>query len=89
MGSRLATALVGLVVSLGISIGLYWLTDSLLVFIFLPFVPFLFSRGTADGAAQEPTTYECPACHFRTQDQEFDYCPRDGTRLRQAEEQDR
>ncbi|WP_224269498.1 hypothetical protein [Haloprofundus salinisoli] len=74
--SRTLTALLGLVGSLLISALLWWYFDSFVFFLFLPFVPFLF-RGTT--AAR--TTRRCPTCGFRTEDENYEYCPRDGTRL--------
>lgn len=64
------------------------MTDSLLVFLFIPFVPFLFTRGGDGGTAAQPEPYECPVCGFRTRESEFDYCPRDGTQLRRASEEE-
>jgi hypothetical protein len=77
--SRLLTAAVGLLASLLVSIAAYVYLDTLLLFLFLPLVPFLF-RGR-DGADEEPTVRECPRCDYRTTVPEHDYCPRDGTRL--------
>ncbi|MBX0294961.1 hypothetical protein [Haloarcula nitratireducens] len=78
VGSRTATALVGLLASLFVTAALWWYFDSLFVFLFLPFVPFLF-RGL--GGESEREVRECPQCGFQTEAAEFDYCPRDGTRL--------
>ena len=100
MRSRTATAIAGLLVSLVVSVGAWYYFDTLLVFFFLPFVPILFrrraertrtagrDRTTArDGAAARdpPPVEECPRCGFRTQNPEFTYCPRDGTRLETVE----
>jgi hypothetical protein len=74
--SRLVTAAIGVVGSLGISIAAWVLFDTLAVFLFVPFIPFLFRRGES-----QPPTYRCPECDFRTRDPEFTYCPRDGRRL--------
>jgi hypothetical protein len=90
MRSQTATALVGLLVSLVVSIAAWVYFDTLLVFLILPFVPILFrgrggdeqgreARGGATSA--EPPVRECPRCGFRTRSEEFSYCPRDGTRL--------
>jgi hypothetical protein len=78
-GSRTLTALVGVVVSLLVSVVLWWQFDTLAFLLFVPFVPFLFrrwGRGTPD-----PTVRRCPGCGFETTDDDYDYCPRDGTRL--------
>jgi hypothetical protein len=79
-GSRTLTALVGVVVSLLVSVVLWWQFDTLAFLLFVPFVPFLLRRGGRD-AADEPAVRTCPACGFRTTDDDYDYCPRDGTRL--------
>lgn len=78
VSSRTLTALAGLVVSLLVSVVLWWQFDTLAFFLFVPFVPFLF-RGR--GEQGERTVWTCPACGFRTDAEEYDYCPRDGTRL--------
>ncbi|WP_440010186.1 hypothetical protein [Halomicrococcus sp. SG-WS-1] len=74
--SRTVTAVVGLVGSLLVSALLWWYFDTVAFFLFVPFVPFLFRRGEPD----EPVR-ECPACGFRTTDDAYEYCPRDGTKL--------
>ncbi|WP_225333388.1 hypothetical protein [Halomicrobium urmianum] len=83
-GSRTLTAAIGLVGSLLLSAVLWWYFDALAVFLFLPFVPFLFRRAGGGGRAGGSTvTYrECPQCGFRTADPDYEYCPRDGARLR-------
>jgi hypothetical protein len=82
VGSRAATAAVGLLASLAISVVAWVYFDSLLLFLFVPFVPFLFRGFGGDERAQEtPSVKECPTCGFQTADDEFDYCPRDGRRL--------
>ena len=81
VGSRTVTALAGLALSLLVTVAAYVYFDTLFVFLFLPFVPFLFARGRGDDGDAERTAYECPACGFRTADPEFTYCPRDGTEL--------
>lgn len=79
MRSSTKTALAGFVGSLVLSAVLWWYFQSFVFFLFLPFVPFLFRRSS--GSASEPTVSECPQCGFRTRDDSFEYCPRDGTRL--------
>jgi hypothetical protein len=75
MDTRWLTALVGLVASLAISV-LAWLhLDTFLLFLLIPFVPLLLRRRS------RPETRRCPRCGFETPREEFDYCPRDGTRL--------
>jgi hypothetical protein len=77
VASRTATAVAGLIVSLALTVALWWYFETLLVFLFLPFVPFLFP-GRAD---DEPPVRECPVCGFQTRTEDFEYCPRDGHRL--------
>ena len=75
--ARLLTAVAGVAVSLAVSIAAYVLFDTLLVFLFVPFVPFLFRDRRTPRAERR-----CPQCGWRTRSAEFEYCPRDGTRLR-------
>ncbi|WP_336000990.1 hypothetical protein [Halorientalis halophila] len=80
LGSRTATAAVGLLGSLAVTVALWWYFDTLAVFLFLPFVPFLFrNRGSDEESA--PAVRECPTCGFRTAAEDHEYCPRDGRRL--------
>jgi len=83
VGSRTLTAAVGLLASLLVTAALWWYFDTLLVFLFLPFVPFLF-RGF--GGDDGPTiVQECPHCGFQATSEAYDYCPRDGSRLESAD----
>ena len=77
VSARTATAATGLLASLAITVALWWYFDTLLVFLFLPFVPFLFRTR----ARSQPPVRECPVCEFQTRNDEFEYCPRDGHRL--------
>ncbi|ELY62135.1 hypothetical protein C493_00930 [Natronolimnohabitans innermongolicus JCM 12255] len=90
--SRTATALVGLLLGVVVSVFAWLYFETLLLFLFLPFVPFLFARG-----AERPSEAEsedqgvrrhkrCPACSFQTTDPSYEYCPRDGRRLRTMRE---
>jgi len=84
MRSRVATAAAGLLASLAVSVLVWWYFDTLLLFLLIPFVPFLF-RGERDQAVRE-----CSSCGFRTTSPEYEFCPRDGERLReQTEDGDR
>lgn len=82
VGSRTTTAALGLAVSLVASAALWWYFDAFVFFLLVPFVPFLF-RG-ADSERPQPSARECPQCGFRTTDDEFEFCPRDGARLESA-----
>ena len=79
--SRVLTAVAGLVASVAVSLFVYLQYDTLLVFLFLPFLPILFRRGVEAEAEANARTRECPECGFRTADPEFTHCPRDGHRL--------
>lgn len=83
VGSRTATALVFLAGSLLASVALWVYFDTFLFFLFVPFVPFLFRRGSSSEA--EPPVQECPECGFKTRNDDYEYCPRDGRRLRRRE----
>jgi len=50
-------------------------------FLFVPFVPFLFRGSSGTDAPATERIAECPQCGFRTTDESYDFCPRDGTRL--------
>jgi hypothetical protein len=75
VSARSATAVVGLLASLGVSVVLWVAFDVPAFLVVVPFVPFLFRRG------ERPPVRECPVCGFRTRDRDHDYCPRDGHRL--------
>jgi hypothetical protein len=81
VGSRAVTALAGLVASLAVSVAVWMYTGSLLLFVFVPFIPFLLSSSLRRDAGDHRPGKACPQCGFRTRDPEFDYCPRDGRRL--------
>lgn len=82
VGSRTMTALVGVIVSIALSALLYVYTGSLLFFLFVPFVPFLFiNRSESETEPRRPPWRQCTRCDFRTRNPEFEYCPRDGSRL--------
>jgi len=78
VSSRTATAAVGVLASLAVSVVAWVVFDVALLFLAVPLVPLLFRRRGDDA---EPTVYECPDCGFRTREPEFSYCPRDGTLL--------
>ena len=83
VGSRTATATAGLAGSLLVTVALWWYFDTLLVFLLVPLVPFLF-RGLGDDS---PTIVQkCPHCGFQATSDAYDYCPRDGSRLEMPEE---
>lgn len=80
VSSRTATAVAGLILSIIVSLLLWWYFNSFVFFLFVPFVPFLFRRAQKE---ENASTMWCPSCGFETRDQEYTYCPRDGTRLEQ------
>lgn len=80
VGSRALTALVGLAVSLAVSVAVWYYFDTFLLFLFVPFVPILLRRGGGTRATDRESSV-CPVCGFRTVDPSYEYCPRDGTRL--------
>jgi len=79
LSSRTVTAIVGLVVSVLVSVAVWWRFDTLFLFLFVPFVPLLLRRGRAE--PRDRSALECPTCGFRTADPAFEFCPRDGSRL--------
>ncbi|WP_128223247.1 hypothetical protein [Halobacteriaceae bacterium SHR40] len=79
VGSRTVTAVVGIVGSLLLSAVLWWYFDTLFFFLFIPFIPFLL-RGSDRETRQ---IRECPQCGFRTVEDQYEYCPKDGRRLEQ------
>lgn len=80
VSSRLATAVVGILVSLAVSFVVWRVFDVAVFFLAVPFVPFLFRRRVDDGD-DRPAVRTCPECGFSTRNQSFEHCPRDGTRL--------
>ena len=91
--SRTITALAGLAFGIAVSVAAWVYLDTLLLFLFLPFVPFLFGGGSTGaertgtaGPPRSSTVRECPECSFRTTESEFEYCPRDGRRLRERDD---
>jgi len=79
MRARTATAVAGIVVSIAISAVLWWDFGTFVFFLFVPIVPFLL-RGLSR-EPREAATRACPVCGFRTAEDSYDYCPRDGHRL--------
>lgn len=78
VSSRTATAAAGVLVSLVISVAAWIYFDTLLLFLVVPFVPFLFRGGRT---VQRPPLNRCPVCGFETREPTFTHCPRDGTEL--------
>ena len=72
---RWLTALLGLAASAAISVLAWAYFDTFLLFLLIPFVPFLFGRRSGR------ETKRCPECGFETDRSGFEHCPRDGTRL--------
>ncbi|ELY38441.1 hypothetical protein C496_17502 [Natronorubrum tibetense GA33] len=87
--SRTTTATVGLLCGLAVSVAAWVYFETILFFLFLPFVPFVFGWGRSNGTAERSrrrTTKRCPACSFRTTKASFEYCPQDGRRLHEESE---
>lgn len=78
VGSRTLTAVVGIVVSLAVSVAVWYYFNTVLLFLFVPFVPFLLRRGET---REQSLTRECPSCGFTTRNPAYDYCPHDGSEL--------
>lgn len=77
--SRYASATIGLLASIAISVLAWILYDTILLFLLIPFVPWLFWRRSSGSPSHRHK--RCPRCGFTTADPDFDYCPRDGERL--------
>lgn len=75
VSARSATALFGFLASLAVSVVLWFWLEIPAFLVVVPFVPFLFRRD------EQPPVRECPVCGFRTRDEGYEYCPRDGHRL--------
>jgi hypothetical protein len=74
--ASLATAAAGLLASVLLSAAAYVYFDTLLLFLFVPFIPFLFR-----GRSNRPPVRRCPECGFQSRSPDVEYCPRDGTQL--------
>ncbi|RKD97291.1 hypothetical protein [Halopiger aswanensis] len=83
--SRTLTALAGLALGGLVSVAAWIYFETVLLFLFLPFVPFLFDRGRRTDSAARAVRH-CPDCDFRTTEQSYEHCPRDGSRLRDPRE---
>lgn len=79
MDSRYVTALVGLLLSVVVSVAAWVLFDTLLLFLLIPFIPWLVWRRS--GGVSTPPVRHCSTCGFSTRQPDFAYCPRDGSRL--------
>jgi hypothetical protein len=79
VSSRVTTAVLGVIGSLGLSVLLWVVFETAVFFLFVPFVPFVLGR---NGKAAPRPTYRCSTCGFHTTDPNYEYCPRDGTPLR-------
>ncbi|MFB6153852.1 MAG: hypothetical protein ABEJ27_06325 [Halodesulfurarchaeum sp.] len=85
VSSRLATAAIGVAVSLGLTLLAWKYFGNPMFLLFVPFVPFLFRRrgDRKDRTdAEGPPVRRCPECGFTARDPDFEYCPRDGHELR-------
>jgi hypothetical protein len=79
--SRTVTAVIAAAVSIAVSAALAVYLDTFLFFLFVPFVPLVFNRSD-DEKSTGVKVRECPACGFRTREDTYSYCPRDGEKLR-------
>ncbi|MFB6096531.1 MAG: hypothetical protein ABEJ74_04000 [Haloferacaceae archaeon] len=77
VSSRTATAVLGLLLSVAISVIAWVYFDTLFLFLFVPFVPLLLRRGRESS----PPVKTCPECGFRTRAPDYTHCPRDGAEL--------
>lgn len=82
-GSRSISALAGLGLGLAVSAAVWYFFDTVLLFVFLPFIPIWFWRQSPDRPLKE-----CPTCDFTARDPTVAYCPRDGSRLIEAHPED-
>ncbi len=78
VSSRTATALVGLLGSLIVSIAAWVYYDTLLFFLIVPFVPLLFRRQLG---GERPSVKRCPVCGYETREPSYTHCSRDGAAL--------
>lgn len=74
--SRTIIALLGLTVSVILTIGIWVFLDAAILLLFLPFIPLLGWRYRERGQQKS-----CSVCGFETREPDVLYCPRDGTRL--------
>jgi hypothetical protein len=76
VSARAGTAVVGVVLSLLVSVVLWQVFGTPVFFFAVPFVPFLF-RSRDD----EQPVRACPRCGFTTRNGAYEFCPRDGSEL--------
>ena len=87
--SRTVTALAGLAVGGTVSVAAWVFFETALFLLFLPFVPIIFGWGRSEDDDEQrriSTVRDCPECSFQTTEPAYDYCPRDGRRLRERRE---
>ena len=84
VSSRLATAVVGILLSLLVSAAAWFYFDSFLLFLVVPFVPLLL-RWRDGGTDAVPDRRRCPMCGFETHEPGYEFCPRDGTALERVD----
>ncbi|MFB6198314.1 MAG: hypothetical protein ABEI52_08625 [Halobacteriaceae archaeon] len=65
---------IGLAISILLTLGAWIYFNTLFVFLFLPFIPILVRR------SGKSNVVTCPKCGFHTR-KDFQYCPHDGTEL--------
>lgn len=74
--------LLGVSVLLSVLGSLYFRSPFLALFLFFPFIPFVFGRRQEASAAGAKA---CPTCGYATEDPLASYCPRDASRLRASQ----
>lgn len=78
MDTRWLVALVGLAISIAISVLAWALFGTLLLFLFIPFIPLFALKWPRQTSTARK---RCPRCGFETTQPSFKFCPRDATRL--------
>lgn len=73
---RSLTLLIGLLVSIIVTVALSIAFEAPILLLILPFIPIL-----GWGRRREQEVKTCPSCEYQTTEEEVRYCPRDGTLL--------
>lgn len=70
--------MLGLVMSVAVSVIAWWYFNTFLLFLLVPFVPILYRQRRT---SQSGTT--CPTCGFQSADPSVNFCPHDGEKLQE------